>query len=38
MKTIRPKNLELIPPQAITRWVEQRAVGVPKGQAVEVLP
>ena len=38
MKTIRPKNLERISPQAITRWAEQSAVGVPEGQAEEVLP
>ena len=38
MKTIRPRNFERAVPQPITRWAEQSAVGVPEGQAVEVLP
>ena len=38
MKTIKPRNLERTPSQAITCQAEPRAVWVPEGQAVEVLP
>lgn len=38
MKTIKPRNLERTPSQAIRRWGEPGAVGAPEGQAEEVLP